>query len=426
MSSFDVALDKEVSVKEISKKGTEVTLELTASKELVNKCFHNALLQVQGKAQMQGFRAGKAPLEMVKKNFPGHISERAVDFVVRNAVTAALEKTKLKAVMMPVVSKADFTALQENKPFSFEIKADVAPEFTPKGYSGIEITKKPETVTAEEIEKHLEEILEHNSSLEAAPADAIVTDTNFAVVKYTGSKNGVADAKYSAESELIDMSAPQTVAGLAEAVKGAKKGDTRTFETKADNDVINFTVTVEEIKNKVKPVLDEAFAKNMGFDNVEKLKETVKTSMEKEAKLNSERDITAQIENALVKENTFDLPKSLVEYHTHVAVENFIKRMFAGQKTEFSDENKKAFGERMRPNVEKDLRVGYIIHAIADKENLKATDADLQAEMDKALASNPKEEKRVKEFFDEKKHDILATLDERKVFEFLKAKAKIK
>lgn len=426
MSTFEVAQEKEVAVKELSKEGTKVTLEVTADKALVNKCFHNALIQVQSRAQIQGFRAGKVPMDIVKKNFPGHIAERAVDFVVRNAVAAAMEKTNLKAVMMPVVSKADFTALKENESFTFEISVDVAPEFTPKDYTGIKVTKKADTVTDEDVKKHLDEILEHNASLEAEADGAVVTETSFAVVKYSGTKDGVADAKYSADSELVDMSTPQTVAGLTDAIKGAKKGDTKEFETKVDDGTIKFSVTVEDIKKKVKPELNEEFAKNMGFDSVEKLKETVKSSMEKEAKLNSERDVTAQIEDALVKNNTFDLPESLVAYHTELAVENFIQRMFQGQKANFTDENKKAFAQRMRPNVEKDLRIGYIIHAIADKENLKATDADWQAELDKSLATNPKDDKKVKDFFNEKKADILATLDERKVFEFLKAKANIK
>ncbi len=428
MSIFAAALDNEVEVKEQGKKGCTVTIAVTSQASLVNKCFNNALLQVQAKAQMQGFRAGKVPLDLVKKNFSAHIQERAIDLLVRNASEKALEKSKLNPVMIPSVSKADFAAFKENASFTFELSLDVAPEFTPKGYTGIEITKKADTVSQADVDKRLEEILEHNSSLENDVEGATVTDTSFAVVKYSGSKNGVADKKYSNDGELIDMSAPQTIEGLAEAVKGAKKGDTKEFEVKMDDGVVKFTAQVEEIKKKVKPELNASFAKDMGFESVEKLKEVLKSSMENEAKTHSERDITAQIEDALVKANTFDLPASLVEYQTEIAVDNFIHRMFGGSQTpaNFTAENKKAFAEKMRPTVEKDLKVGYIINAIAKKENIAASDAEWQAELDKALVANPKDEKRVKDFFNQKKADILASLDERKVFDFLKAKANIK
>lgn len=428
MSIFAVALDNEVEVKEQGKKGCTVTIAVTSQASLVNKCFNNALLQVQAKAQMQGFRAGKVPLDLVKKNFSAHIQERAIDLLVRNASEKALEKSKLNPVMIPSVSKADFAAFKENASFTFELSLDVAPEFTPKGYTGIEITKKADTVSQADVDKRLEEILEHNSSLETDGEGATVTDTSFVVVKYSGSKNGVADKKYSNDGELVDMSAPQTIEGLAEAIKGAKKGDTKEFEVKMDDGVVKFTAQVEEIKKKVKPELNASFAKDMGFESVEKLKEVLKSSMENEAKTHSERDITAQIEDALVKANSFDLPASLVEYQTEIAVDNFIHRMFGGSQTpaNFTADNKKAFAEKMRPTVEKDLKVGYIIGAIAKKENIASTDAEWQAELDKALAANPKDEKRVKEFFNQKKADILASLDERKVFDFLKAKANIK
>jgi trigger factor len=426
MSVFNTASENEVSVKELSKKNCSLTLEITADKELVNKCFHNALLQVQSRAQLQGFRAGKAPLDMVKKNFPSHIAQRAADLVVRNASAKALDKTKLRAVMLPVVTKADFTAVKENAPFTFEVSVDVAPEIIPVNYTGIEVSKKSETVSQEEIKKHIDDILDHNSSLEAEGDKAVVTENNFVVVSYKGAKDGVSDKKYSSDGELVDMSAPQTIAGLADAIKGLKKNDVKEFETKLDDGSIKFTVTIDEIKKKVKPELNDDFAKDVGFDTVEKLKEKVKVSMEEEAKSVAEKDIVKQIEDALIKNNTFDIPQSLVEYHTNQAVENFIKKMFQGQKAELTEENKKTFSERMRPTVERDLKIGYIIHAIAEKENLNATEADWQNELNKALTANPNDEKRVKEFFNEKKHDILASLDEKKVFDFLKEKANIK
>ena len=84
------------------------------------------------------------------------------------------------------------------------------------------------------------------------------------------------------------------------------------------------------------------------------------------------------------------------------------------------------FAERIRPSVEKDLRIGYIIHAIAKKENLQATEADWQAELDKSLTDKNKQadDKQIKTFFSERKDQIIATLTERKVFEFLKKEAK--
>ena len=118
-----------------------------------------------------------------------------------------------------------------------------------------------------------------------------------------------------------------------------------------------------------------------------------------------------------------------MEEYTESSLNNFVRSMTQMKPEQLNAEQRKAFEERIRPSVEKDLRIGYIVHAIAKKENLEATEADWKAELDKSLASNTQnkaDEKKIKSFFEERKAHILATLSERKVFDFLKAEAKYK
>lgn len=424
MSIFKTAEAGEVKTKQLAKEGCRISLSVEAAPALVAKNFQNAAVQVQSRAQMQGFRAGKVPLDLVKQNFDGHIKERALDLTVKSAISAALEQAKINPVAVPSLTKADFAGFAEGKAFSFEIAVDVAPEFDVKDYKGITVVKKSETATDEDVKNNIERVMEANARLESAAEGAAIDEKVFAIVKYTGKRNGVEDYKLSADSELIDMAAPQTMPGLAEAIKGLKKGDVKEFETKEGEDTLSFSVTVDDIKTKHLPALDDAFAKDMGFDTLDALKAKVKESLDAEAKQNASRDEMAQIEDHLVKMNNFELPQSLVEEYTETSLNNFVRNVTQMKADQLTDEQRKAFEERIRPTVEKDLRVGYIIHAIAKKENLEATQADWQAELDKSLASNAKnkeDEKKIKSFFTERKDHILATLNERKVFEFLKA-----
>lgn len=429
MSIFKTAQAGEVKTKQISKEGCRVTLSVEAAPELVTKNFQNAAVQVQSRAQMQGFRAGKVPLDLVKQNFGGHIKERALDLTVKSAINASLEDAKLDAVAVPTLTKADFANFDEGKTFTFEIAVDVAPEFDVCDYKGIEITKKPETATDEDVTENLNRVLEANARLETAAEGAVIDDKCYAVVHYTGKRNGTEDYKLSADSELVDMAAPQTMPGLAEGIKGLKKGDVKDIEAKEGEDTLSFHVTVDDIKNKIMPALDDNFAKDMGFETLDALKAKVKESLDAEAKQNATRDEIAQIENHLVKANNFELPQSLVEEYTDSSLNNFVRSMTQMKPEQLTAEQRKSFEERIKPSVEKDLRIGYIVHAIAKKENLEAAEADWQAELDKSLASNVQnkgDEKKIKSFFNERKAHILATLTERKVFDFLKAEAKYK
>lgn len=429
MSIFKTAQAGEVKTKQLGKEGCRVTLSVEAAPELVSKCFQNAAVQVQSRAQMQGFRAGKVPLDLVKQNFAGHIKERALDLTVKAAINAAIADAKLDAVAVPTLTKADFANFNDGKAFLFEIAVDVAPEFDVKDYKGIEIAKKPETATDADVNENLSRVQDANARLESAQDGAAIDDKCYAVVHYKGQRNGKDDYKLSADSELVDMAAPQTMPGLAEAIKGLKKGDEKDFESKEGEDTLSFHVVVDDIKNKIVPALDDGFAKDMGFDTLDALKAKVKESLDEEAKQNARRDEIAQIENHLVKANDFALPQSLVEEYTESSLNNFVRSMTQMKPEQLNAEQRKAFEERIRPSVEKDLRIGYIVHAIAKKENLEATEADWKAELDKSLASNTQnkaDEKKIKSFFEERKAHILATLSERKVFDFLKAEAKYK
>ncbi len=428
MSIFKTAQAGEVKAQQIGKEGCRVTLSVEASAELVNRSFQNAAVQVQSRAQMQGFRAGKVPLDLVKQNFAGHIKERALDLAVKAAIGAAVNTTKLDAVGVPTLTKADFAAFQEGKSLCFEMAVDVTPEFDVKDYTGIEITKKPDTATDKDVQDNLTRVLEANARLESAAEGATINDTCYAVIHYSGKRNGTDDYKLSADSELVDMSAPQTMPGLAEGLKGLKKGDEKDIETKDGNDTVSYHVVVDDIKNKIVPNLDDNFAKDMGFETLDALKAKVKESLDAEAKQNSQRDEVTQIENHLVKMNNFALPQSLVEEYTESSLHNFVHNMTQIKPDQLTAEQHKAFEERIRPTVEKDLRIGYIVHAIAKKENLEATEEDWKTELDKSLTSaqNKSDEQKIKAFFAERKAHILATLTERKVFDFLKSKANYK
>ena len=429
MSIFKTAAADEVKAKQLNKEGCRVTVSVEASSGLITKAFQNAAVQVQSRAQMQGFRAGKVPLDLVKQNFAGHIKERALDLAIKSAISAALEQTKLNPVAVPSLTKADFATFDDGKAFSFELAVDVAPEFEVKDYKGIPVTKKAEEATEEEVKAQLDRILQANARLESAPEGTVIDDKVYAVVQYKGKRNGTDDYKLSADSELIDMAAPQTMPELAKAVLGMKKGESKDFETKEGEDTLSFHVTVDDIKNKIVPALDDSFAKDMGFDTLDALKKRVQDGLNAEAKENSARDFINQIENHLVKMNNFALPETLVQEYTDNSLNNFVRNVTQLKPEQLSAEQRKSFEERIRPTVEKDLRIGYIIHAIAKKENLEATEADWQAELDKSLTANAKnkeDEKKIRAFFTERKDHILATLNERKVFDYLKKEAVVK
>ncbi|MDD4005221.1 MAG: trigger factor [Elusimicrobiaceae bacterium] len=413
-----------VKVKRLKEEGCTIELAITAAEELTSESFQDALVRVQAKARVPGFRQGKAPLAMLKQHYSGAIKEQALDIAVRKSVDLALESEKLNPVVTPVIRKLDF---DEHKPLSMELEVEVSPTVEPKKYTGAKVKRTAPKVDDSAADAEISQMLEYNSHLEAVDGEE-AGGSHFVIVSYAGTKDGAPVKGFSSDGEMIDMSAPQTIAGMAEAVAGAKKGDVREFETEvAGTGKVKVSVTVTEIKKKVLPELNDEFARKMGFDTVAALRERIVESLKKDAEAKSESDVVRQIEDHLLNENEFAIPKSLLEHHVESSLKRFSAQMFGNADYKMPDAQKKNLSEKIRPNSERDIKVGYLIHAIARKENLVAAEADFEAELNRnlELARNDDEKKKTREFFSARRPDVLITLTERKVIEYLKQNAKI-
>lgn len=419
---MDSKLADKINIKNKTQQGCTINLTLEADADFVNNAFQNATVNVQAQAAMPGFRAGKMPINMVKKHFGQHIKERAFDLAVRLGVNSAIVKENIAPVSSPVLKDIKF---EEGQPMTLEVEVEVAPELEPKNYTGAKVTKKSSAVSDENYNHEINALLEHNARLESV--EGAVEADSFVIVDYKAEKEGKEVPEMSAKGDMIDMSAPQTVLGLTDALKGMKKGETKNFTAGEGDNAVNFEVTVNEVKKKILPALDDAFAKNMGFGTAEELKNHIRTAMEQDAKNKSEQDCVRQIEDHLVTNNDFELPKSLVEHHVGLSLERLLERMMPGGKNKLTDEQSSELRNKLRPSVEKDMKIGYILNAIASKENLQATTEDVEAELEKNILQAPNEEtkQKVREFFEKQRSEIMATLTERKVVEFLKTKASI-
>ena len=204
---------------------------------------------------------------------------------------------------------------------------------------------------------------------------------------------------------------------------GAKKGDSREFDAPFGDKKMHFKVTVVEIKQKVVPELDENFLKEAGVKTVEELKGNVRKLLEQGSLEKTEKDMLGQLEDALIKNNPLSLPPTLVKEEAQELLELFKKRAPAEQ--HLPDES---LLERLRPVAERNLSLTYILHHIAKKEKIEATDAELDAELEKVMARLNTEEEKAKgrELFAKRKEYIRASMVENKTMNLVKERAAIK
>ncbi len=408
------------SIKKIKQEGCVHIFGVTLDPKALEEASQAAVVRLQSVVSLPGFRVGKVPLAMIKEQFPAMVKDEVLDIAAKSALPEIIKSSELTPVVSPLLKNVSY---EQGKKLYFEIQFECSPLIEPKGYEKIAATRKLHKVTDAEIDKYISQVREYNAYLKPADDGEAAGKSHFVIVDYDTFENGQPVQDGSVKGEIVDLSSPQTIAGLAEAVAGAKKDETREFDAPFGDKKMHFRVTVREIKRKVVPELDENFLKEAGVKTVDELKSNVRKLLEDGATEKTEKEMLGQLEDALIKNNPLSLPPTLVKEEAQELLELFKKRAPLEQR--LPDD---AMLERLKPVAERNLSLTYILHHIAKKEKIEATDAELNAELDKVMTRLNTEEEKAKgrELFEKRKEYIRASMVESKTMALVKEKAVIK
>ncbi len=406
--------------KKIKEADCEVSFSIELPEALVKEETDNQLMRIQASARLPGFRQGKAPMEVVRRQYEGHARETVFDRLLRSSLPEALKELGINPVAAPVVREASH---EPGKPLQFKVSAEVAPNFVPKDYLKIKVARKSYRPSDADLEARLKEIREGNARLETS-GDEAVGENHYVLIDSVASRGGKKIPGGKSESELVDMSSDQTIEGLTNGLLGLKRGESRDLPVKINKEDAQLAVTVKEIKTKKLPELDVEFAKDMGFESVEQFKSKLREVMEKEGQARSDREVILQIEEGLIKANRIPVPQSLVESQLQSNLER-LRKQHLGPKGQFSDHQIEDLKGKLKPRAEEEIRISYILSAIARREKLEALDADIDEEMNKNLetASSDEQKNELRRLFKERRDSIAGIIRDRKTMKLLREKA---
>ncbi|MDE2291147.1 MAG: trigger factor, partial [Elusimicrobia bacterium] len=259
--------EQKAKTKKVKSEGCRHTYEVVVPAARAAEAVQTSLVRVQLTAKLPGFRPGRAPLDQVKAHFMGRARAAAADDLIEGAVREALAETQLRPVAVPAVGNVRFP---EGGPLSFELHVETAPEFTPKGYKGMKLSKKEAKASDGDVADRLKQLQEGNARLEAVEGPA--AKEHYVVMDFELSRDGKPLPQGAGKGELVDMSSDQTIDGLQKGLMGAAKGETRDFQVTLDGKPAQCKATVVEVKRKVLPALDDEFAKDLGVDSLDELK----------------------------------------------------------------------------------------------------------------------------------------------------------
>ena len=427
-----------VSVENLAPCKKLVRVEVEAQQ--VDETFDSITKDFQRQASLPGFRPGKAPRDMVLRKYEKDINDEVKRKLISDSYRKALNEKKLDVVGYPDIEEIQFGRGQT---LQFAATIETAPEFELPDYKGLEVKKESRSVTDEDVEKAIDALRQQQLNFKTAERPAQLGD--IAVVNYTGTSDGkpITDiaptAKGLTEQKAfwVEMDPKSFIPGFADQLVGAKAGDKRTVNVDFPADFVTnelqgkkgvYEVEVIEVKEKVLPAVDDAFAKSFGAENVEKLREGVRSDLQNELNHSQNRSVRNQLIGGLMSKVNFELPEGVVANETRNVVFDIVREnQKRGVSRELIEQEKEKIYSAASQGAKERVKVSFLLQKIAEKESIKVSQEEVLRRV-QMLASmyQISPEKFVKDL--QKRNGFVEIYDQlanEKVLEFLQENAKI-
>ena len=354
------------------REGLERLLEVSVPVETVRAAEDKAARRYASQARLPGFRPGKAPAAVVRKRFADAIRQQALETLVQDAYQEVLEREKLKPAGQPHVHHVHF---HEDRPLTFELHLEVRPEIQLGRTSGFRVTRPMAQVTDAQVQEQLDTLRDQKATwtpIEDRPSPGDMVTVNLATPEGDG-------ALGEGKEYRIVIGEGQAIPAIEEVIMEATPGQTIERQVRWPDDFPDeaqrgktkpVRVQLLDVKRKSLPALDDSFAREVGdFDSIDALRDAVRTDLVAHAEREAESQFRTQLVDQVIEANPFDVPEAWVAQLSEAYVQQF----------QVPDGEKDRFATEFRPVAERQVRRDLVIEAIAEREGLTASEADIDA-----------------------------------------------
>ncbi len=376
--------------------GNQGVLTIEVDAEKVNEGLDAAFKKVVTKVNIPGFRKGKVPRGMFEKRFGVEaLYQDALDILLPEAYAQAIEETGIEPVDRPEV---DVEQIEKGKSLIFTAKVTVKPEVKLGEYKNLEVEQLDANVTDEDVESEIKKLQERNAEL-VVKEEGTIENGDTVVLDFEGFVDGEAFEGGKAENYSLEIGSGSFIPGFEDQLVGVAAGEEKdvevTFpeeyhaENLAGKPAI-FKTKIHEIKTKELPVLDDEFAKDVDeeVETLEELKAKTRTNLEETKKRDAENHLRDTVIEKASENAEIDVPQAMVNTELDRMLKEFEQRLqMQGMNLDlyfqFSGQDESALRSQMSEDAAKRVRINLTLEAIANAENIEASEEDVNAELEK-------------------------------------------
>ena len=421
-------------IKEVKSEGLSREYNVTIKAADFDVAVENKLKSISKSVAMAGFRAGKVPFAMVKKKYQANAMSEALDDLLRDGVNEVLKEKDLRPVFTPDV---DLKKFEEGKDIEFTVSMDVMPVIEVKNLSDLEVEKLVAEVPAEEIEKAINYMAESHRDSAKVEEDRETKKGDIAVIDFVGSIDGVEFPGGKGEAYPLELGSNSFIPGYEDQLIGKKVGDVvdvkATFPQEyhakdlAGKEAL-FVTTIKEIREIKKTEVNDDFAKSMGEENLDKLKDTVKDRIAKDYDYASKMKLKRSLLDVLDKVYNFDVPNKLVD----MEYEGIVKQYEAAKKNNQLDEDEKSKKEEDLLKEYKEIAVrrvklGLLLAEVGNTAKVEVNQEDINKAIMNEAQRYPMQAKAIFDFYLKNKEAIerlRTSVYEEKVIDYVLSQVK--
>jgi trigger factor len=350
--------------------GLERFIEVKVPVEAVTAAENSAAKKYATSVRLPGFRPGKAPPAMVKKRFRDAIRQQVVEQLVQEAFQEVIDRDKLKVASQPHIHGLKF---EDGQPMTFELHLELRPELNLERTQGFRITRPATIATDEQVQEHLDQLRDQRAAW--SPVEEKPREGDMVTVLLSTAEE---DGSFAASREYrIVIGGGQAIPGVEELIMELTPGGNAEKSVRWPDDFPDeaqrgktkpVRVMLQDVKRKSVAPLDDAFAREVGdFDSLTALTAAVRKDLEENARRDSDAAVRQQLIDNVVSANPFDVP------HAWVAslLEAYVKAY------QVPDDERERFATEFRPVAERQVRRDLIVETLAEREQLKASESDI-------------------------------------------------
>jgi len=404
-----------------SKKGLKTNLKVFVDKKTIDEKIGTRLIELSKTVNIKGFRPGKVPLDVLKRQFGKAVYGEVLEKVLKETSTKALEEKNIKVAGQP---KLDLKSYGEGKDLNYTLEIDELPSIKLKSIDNIKFIDYEIKVTEKEIEKRIDDIAKNQNNFKDKNENEIAENGDLIVFDYNATiANKNFDGGEGKNTQII-LGKDLFIKGFDKQLIGVKKNQEKEVLTvlpenypkkEFANKEASFRCKILNVKKPQPVKIDDQFAKNLGTKNLDDLKELVTKQIQNQYKTNLDALSKENILNQIEKLHDVSLPDNLIQQELALITQ--------GLKKEDSEKNKKE-NEKI---AKKRIKLGLILNELGEKNSLKVDEQEIKNEIQKQVQSMPGQQKQVLEYYQKNPSaaaSLRGSIYEEKIINLIKQKSK--